>query len=111
MALEACGGAHYWHRELSKLGHSVRLLPAHKVKPYLDGNQNHAHDAAAICEASSRPSMRWVEPKTSAQQDLQSLHRVRQVTVRQCTLLAITCADFCWNTASRWRVALPRYIG
>ena len=88
VALEACGGAHYWHRELSKLGHSVRLLPAHKVKPYLDGNKNNAHDAAAICEASSRPSMRWVEPKTIAQQDLQSLHRVRQVTVRQCTLLA-----------------------
>src|SRR5215467_6223693 len=88
MALEACGGAHYWHRELSRLGHSVRLLPAHKVKPYLDGNKNNAHDAAAICEASSRPSMRWVEPKTIAQQDLQWLHRVRQVTVRQCTLLA-----------------------
>lgn len=88
VALEACGGAHYWHREISKLGHTVRLLPAHKVKPYLDGNKNNAHDAAAICEASSRPSMRWVEPKTIAQQDLQSLHRVRQVTVRQCTLLA-----------------------
>ena len=88
VALEACGGAHYWHRELSKLGHSVRLLPTHKVKPYLDGNKNNAHDAAAICEASSRPSMRWVEPKTIAQQDLPSLHRVRQVTVRQCTLLA-----------------------
>ena len=88
VALEACGGAHYWHREISKLGHTVRLLATNKVKPYLDGNKNNAHDAAAICEASSRPSMRWVEPKTSAQQDLQSLHRVRQVTVRQCTLLA-----------------------
>ena len=88
VALEACGGAHYWHRELSKLGHTARLLSTHKVKPYLDGNKNNAHDAAAICEASSRPSMRWVEPKTIAQQDLQSLHRVRQVTVRQCTLLA-----------------------
>ena len=85
VALEACGGAHYWHREISKLGHTVRLLATNKVKPYLDGNKNNAHDAAAICEASSRPSMRWVEPKTSAQQDLQSLHRVRQVAVRQCT--------------------------
>ena len=66
----------------------MRLLATNKVKPYLDSNKNNAHDAAAICEASSRPSMRWVEPKTSAQQDLQSLHRVRQVTVRQCTLLA-----------------------
>ena len=65
-----------------------RLHSEPAVKPYLDGNKNNAHDAAAICEASSRPSMRWVEPKTIAQQDLQSLHRVRQVTVRQCTLLA-----------------------
>ena len=88
VALEACGGARYWQREIGKLGHTVRLLPTNKVKPYLDGNKNNAHDAAAICEASSRPSMRWVEPKTIAQQDLQSLHRVRQVTVRQSTLLA-----------------------
>ena len=88
VALEACAGAHYWHRELSKLGHVVRLIPTHKVKPYLDGNKNNAHDAAAICEAASRPSMRFVEAKTIVQQDLQSLHRVRQVTVRHCTLLA-----------------------
>ena len=88
VALEACGGAHYWHRELSKLGHAVRLLPANKVKPYLDGNKNNAHDAAAICEASSRPRMRFVEPKTVAQQDLQALHRVREVAVHHCTLLA-----------------------
>ena len=88
VALEACGGAHYWHRELSKLGHTVRLVPANKVKPYVDGNKNNAHDAAAICEASSRPSMRFVEPKTVAQQDLQALHRVREVAVHHCTLLA-----------------------
>jgi len=88
VALEACGGAHYWHRELSKLGHTVRLVSANKVKPYVDGNKNNAHDAAAICEASSRPSMRFVEPKSVAQQDLQALHRVREVAVHHCTLLA-----------------------
>jgi transposase len=88
VALEACGGAHYWYREISKLGHTVRLLPTNKVKPYLDGNKNNANDAAAICEASGRPSMRFVEPKTGVQQDLQALHRVRQVNVRHCTLLA-----------------------
>jgi transposase len=87
VALEACGGAHYWYRELSKLGHTVRLLPTTKVKPYLDGNKNNANDAAALCEASSRPSMRFVEPKTAVQQDLQALHRVRQVNVRHCALL------------------------
>jgi transposase len=55
---------------------------------HVDGNKNNAHDAAAICEASSRPSMRFVEPKTVAQQDLQALHRVREVAVHHCTLLA-----------------------
>jgi transposase len=49
VGMEACGGAHYWHREISKLGHTVRLLSAHKVKPYVDGNKNNRHDAAAIC--------------------------------------------------------------
>ena len=77
IGMEACGGAHYWHREISKLGHTVRLLSAHKVKPYVVGNKNNRHDAAAICEAMSRPAMRFVAPKTSAQQDLQILHRAR----------------------------------
>src|SRR5262249_52084752 len=66
VALEACGGAHYWHRELSKLGHSVRLLPAHKVKPYLDGNKNTPTmrrrsvkpAAAPVCAGSSRRRLR-----------------------------------------------------
>jgi transposase len=60
VGMEACAGAHYWHRELSRLGHTVRLLSAHKVKPYVDGNKNNRHDAAAICEAMSRPSLRFV---------------------------------------------------
>ena len=54
IGMEACGGAHYWYREISRLGHTVQLLPAHKVKPYVDGNKNNRHDAAAICEAMSR---------------------------------------------------------
>ena len=79
--MEACGGAHYWYREISRLGHTVQLLPAHKVKPYVDGNKNYRHDAAAICEAMSRPSMRLVLPKSPSQQDLQSLHRARGLLV------------------------------
>jgi len=88
VGMEACGGAHYWHREISRLGHSVRLLSAHKVKPYLDGNKNNRHDAAAICEAMSRPSMRFVQPKSVAQQDLQTLHRTRALLVRELTALS-----------------------
>ncbi len=88
IAMEACGGAHYWHREISRLGHLVQLLPAHKVKPYVDGNKNNRHDAAAICEAMSRPSMRLVQPKSHAQQDLQSLHRARALLVRDLTALS-----------------------
>jgi transposase len=88
IGMEACGGAHYWHREISRLGHTVRLLSAHKVKPYLDGNKNNRHDAAAICEAMSRPSMRLVQPKSQAQQDLQALHRARALLVRDLTALS-----------------------
>jgi transposase len=77
VGMEACGGAHYWARELTKLGHQVRLLAPNKVKAYLNGNKNDRHDADAICEAMSRPRMRFVQPKTVAQQDMQTLHRVR----------------------------------
>ena len=62
--MEACGGAHYWYREISQFGHTVRLVSANKVKPYVDGNKNNRHDAAAICEAMSRRSMRLVQPKS-----------------------------------------------
>jgi len=86
--MEACGGAHYWARELTRLGHTVRLVSAHKVKPYVDGNKNNHHDAAAICEAMSRPRMRFVQPKSLAQQDMQSLHRARAMLVRERTALA-----------------------
>jgi transposase len=88
IGMEACGGAHYWHREISRLGHTAQLLSAHKVKPYVDGNKNNRNDAAAICEAMSRPSMRLVQPKTLAQQDLQTLHRARALLVRDLTALS-----------------------
>jgi len=88
VGMEACGGAHYWQREISQLGHTVRLLSAHKVKPYVDGNKNNRHDAAAICEAMSRPAMRFVQPKTKAQQDMQTLHRARALLVRDLTALS-----------------------
>jgi transposase len=85
IGMEACGGAHYWGRELMKLGHTVRLMAPQHVKPYVKGNKNDMNDAEAICEAAGRPNMRFVAVKTVAQQDLQSCHRVRTLLVRQRT--------------------------
>ena len=77
IGLEACGGAHYWARRLSRLGHTVRLMAPQFVKPYVKSNKNDANDAEAIGEAVSRPTMRFVPTKCVAQQDWQMLHRVR----------------------------------
>ena len=81
--MEACAGAHYWARELGKLGHTVRLMPPLYVKGYLRRNKNDAADAAAICEAVSRPSMRFVTAKTPEQQAASGIHRVRSLLVKQ----------------------------
>jgi transposase len=88
IGIEACAGAHYWARELIKLGHDARLISPQFVKPYLKGNKNDANDAEAICEAVGRPNMRFVPVKTPEQQDIQMLHRVRQSLVKSRTALA-----------------------
>jgi transposase len=86
--LEAGAGAHYWARELIKLGHDARLISPQFVKPYVKGNKNDANDAEAICEAVSRPNMRFVPVKSIEQQDIQMLHRVRSGLVKERTALA-----------------------
>lgn len=88
VAMEACGGAHHWGREFSKLGHTVKLIPPQFVKPYVKSNKNDYQDAEAICEAATRPSMRFVAVKPVAKQDLQCLHRVRQRLIKNRTALA-----------------------
>jgi transposase len=85
IGIEACSGAHYWARELQKLGHMVKLIAPQFVKPYVKANKNDANDAEAICEAVSRPTMRFVTIKTVAQQDLQACHRIRSELVQQRT--------------------------
>ena len=88
VGMEACSSSHYWAREIAKLGHQVRLMSPHLVAPYVKSNKNDRNDAEAICEAVSRPSMRFVPIKSTAQQDLQSLHRVRSQLIRSRTALA-----------------------
>jgi transposase len=86
--MEACPSAHHWGRELQALGHQVRLIPPSYVKAYLKRSKNDANDAAAICEAVTRPSMRFVPIKTKEQQTVLMLHRTRQLLVRQRTMIS-----------------------
>ena len=88
IGLEACSSAHYWAREMSKFGHDVRLISPQFVKPYVKSNKHDAADAEAICEAVSRPNMRFVPVKGIEQQDIQSLHRARELLVKQRTALS-----------------------
>lgn len=88
VGIEACPSAHHWDRELQALGHTVRLIPPTYVKAYLKRSKNDANDAAAICEAVTRPSMRFVPIKTIEQQTALMLHRTRQLLVRQRTMLS-----------------------
>src|SRR5689334_12509937 len=85
VAMEACGGAHHWGREISKLGHTVRLIPPSYVKPFVKRQKNDAADAEAIREAAQRPNMRFVAVKDEEQQASAVLFRARDVLVRQRT--------------------------
>jgi transposase len=83
IGIEACASAHHWGRELTKLGHQIRLMPPSYVKPYVKRQKNDVADAEAICEAVTRPSMRFVEVKSDEQQSVMVLHRVRLILMRQ----------------------------
>ncbi len=83
VGMEACGGAHYWARAIAKLGHQVKLMSPALVAPYRKGNKHDRNDADAVLEAVSRPTMRFVAPKSVAQQDLLALHRVRARLLKQ----------------------------
>jgi len=87
VGMEACATAHHWGREIERLGHRVRLMPPRYVKAYVKTQKNDAADAEAICEAVTRPTMRFVELKTGEQQSILVLHRTRQLFVRQRTTL------------------------
>ncbi|WPY01634.1 IS110 family transposase domain protein (plasmid) [Candidatus Trichorickettsia mobilis] len=88
IGLEACGSSNYWAREITKLGHEVKLIAPQFVKPYIKTNKNDAADAEAICEAVSRPNMRFIPVKSGDQQDILSIHRVRQRLMKNRTALS-----------------------
>jgi len=85
VGIEACGTSHHWARELIKLGHDVRLMPPAYVKPYVKRGKTDAADAEAICEAVTRPTMRFVPVKSAEQQAVLSMHRGRDLLVKQRT--------------------------
>ncbi len=88
IGMEACTGAHHWARRLQEKGFTVKLIAPQFVKPYVKSNKNDATDAEAVCEAMSRPSMRFVAVKTLQQQDIQAVHRVRSALIEQRTAKA-----------------------
>lgn len=88
VGMEACGGAHHFAREIEKLGHTVRQMSPQYVKPYVKRDKNDANDAEAICEAVTRPNMRFVPTKSVEQQDILALHRIRERLVASRTAIA-----------------------
>jgi len=88
IGMEACAGAHHWGRELQARGYTVKLIPPQFVKPYVKSNKSDAKDAEAICEAMSRPNMRFVTVKRVEQQDIQATHRIRAELMTQRTAKA-----------------------
>ena len=87
VGMDACATSHYWAREITALGHEVRMMPARYVKPYVKRNKTDAADAEAICEAVGRPTMRFVPVKTPEQQSVLMVHRTRALLVRQRTMM------------------------
>jgi len=96
IGMEACAGAHHRGRELQSRGYTVKLIPPQFVKPYVKSNKNDAKDAEAICEAMSRPNMRFVAVKRVEQQDIQATHRIRVELMTQRTAKANKTARMAW---------------
>lgn len=106
IGMEACGSAHYWARQLMAMGHTVRVMAPKYVKPYVKTNKNDAADAEAICEAVSRPSMRFVSVKTADQQAVLSLHRARAGFMKNRT----ACANQIRGLLYEFGVVIPQGI-
>ncbi|MAY41105.1 MAG: IS110 family transposase [Oceanospirillaceae bacterium] len=104
VGMESCGGAHYWARELKKLGHEVRMMAPQFVAPYRKGSKNDRNDAEAICEAAGRPNMRFVPVKTEEQQAVLTVHRARSLMVGERTALVNQIRGF----LTEYGIVLPQ---
>ena len=118
VGMEACPGSQWFARKLQAMGHTVRIIPAQFVKPYVKSNKNDTIDAAAIAEAVTRPTMRFVEVKTVEQVDLQALHRIRDQMVTNRTRLICQMRAFCLEYGvaihqgvGKFKLALPHVVG
>lgn len=107
VGMEACSTSHHWARELTRLGHQVRLIPPSYVKPYVKRGKSDAADAEAICEAVTRPTMRFVEVKSREQQAILSLHRARDLIVRQRT----QTINMLRGLLAEFGIVLPKGVG
>lgn len=117
VGMEACGGANYWARVIKGFGHDVRIIPAQYVKPYVKTNKNDIVDAEAISEAVTRPSMRFVSPKSVSQQDIQCVHRIRSRHIKNRTALSNEIRGFlteygivCPKGITHLRKKIPRVL-
>jgi transposase len=106
IGMEACSGAHHWARQLQRQGYTVKLIAPQFVKPYVKSNKNDANDAEAICEAMSRPNMRFVTVKTVEQQDIQAVHRIRSELSSQRTAKANQIRGLC----AEYGLAAPKEL-
>jgi len=106
VGMEACGGAHYWSRELTRLGHTVRMMAPVFVKPYLKSNKNDRNDAEAICEAVQRPNMRFVSIKLPEQQAILHLHHGRRLLVCQ----RVAVSNHMRGVLSEYGIVLPQGV-
>ena len=118
VGMEACPGSQWLARKLKEFGHTVRIVPAKFVKPYVKSNKNDIIDAEAIAEAVSRPTMRFVEVRSPEQVDLQALHRVRDRLVAQRTRVICQMRAFCLEYGitmhqgvGKFKIALPQILG
>ncbi len=107
VGMEACGGAHHWAREFKARGYEVKLIPPQFVKPYMKGQKDDAADAAAICEAMSRPEMRFVPVKTIEQQDIQAIHRIRALVMSERTAKSNQIRGL----VTEYGLVAPRHVG
>jgi len=108
VGMEACATAHHWAREITALGHEVKLMPPRYVKPYVKRNKNDAADAEGICEAVTRPTMRFVIIKNTEQQSVLMVHRTRELLVRQRTMLVNAMRAHLAEFGVVARVGLPQ---